>query len=1334
MTPILRYACGALLLLCLASGIASAQDISRNGNCEQVENGKPVGWGAYDGVGEWGSLQEGYSGKGAYFVPKPFAPIASGERKGEDYQSAALVLGSADGYTGPNAFVIELGPEARYYRVPPGAAAYRISFWARSEASELVAAVQCWRTDEAGGGDRESRILIAKVPRTPDWTHYEGTVTMPGDARKFAIMFQVYGYRKDGLELGRVCVDEVTVQREEARTMTADDMPRIQIPDKPAVYVGDTPLEDVLAAYRAGDKAAISTVESTLRSANGFAQKPDEWFRRYYKSFEPRGVYTVTCPIHPFKTRYYNDFSWSMDEPWKLVCEHCKAEGRKYYYYPNPDYPDDGNGCAPTDEVWARTHDEAWSTAHRGIPHDHWDGSAHGDGGGKRFYFLGKYYVNAFLYLQGTPAQNLALAWHFATKLFPPDSEEHKMADTYAHKAKVIMLCTARAYLGDDYLAAAEGITPQQFQERMEGFYQASDGGKWKYEKLAGFRPFTCHDVTVGDPLYEAEVKARPYGSYSLYIGAWNWQAGQAKNLLESFCFLRETFTDQEQDLCRMCQRQVVSLPGDREKVALGQLPPAHYLKRGAFEMHIHPYNLETGADNLASSTQLPRLRAGLLLRDDGIMENVALDISYFLRNFFSQDGLGTEGSPTYTGAAYGVTGVMEKLYGMKGNFNQDAPYFDKALGAINMFRMPHYKEIATKLLYYATEDDYFIPWQDSVYSGGRRDTHHYAYMEKYGGGIPENERKYLNVNRGEGGQVSVTFNYSEPLPPMLLHDRRKAILRAGRVEAPTVVSLHYTKACGHLHWPVQDIVVHALGQELASDLGYLGSDHYLRTWIKSYPAHNCVALRTANGDPGKTTQIRGDLRKHFVITPFCQLVDTAEYDAADWAVFSNGQNGEMSRQVLLMIPSQVHQYVVDVSRARGGDIHDFYFHSHGLEFNTEGISPAQVPDREQNLYDYSGWTYSCGDWDGKSVKALSAANASGPWQATWSRIDDYRGQPAAQPLIHDDVFLRLWMVDEPGSEVIVGSGPAQRHFRNEDFGREMKIVCVRRPNTEAIDKFIAVIEPYNDRSFIRSVRRLDPGVDDGYTVALAIETIYGTDYVTTYGGPDQPSEVTVRDGGHTISTDADYAVVSYPHEGAASLLLAGGRYLRADNFELICKAPPQFTGRLLDFDDEKDTLTIESSDALPIGDVMAGQPIVVQHAEDRSSFTIKSVQALGGDRYLVHLDDRPRLFNNRLRVRSVDANGMVVEPDPVLDAKRRTYKVYAGEPGKERMLGPLRSIGAITIRNEFGTNMFDFRRIVTDDYSGIEPGQEIAITRLEKGKDTVFVTNFAHATTGQSR
>jgi len=1310
----------AASVMASAAPAAGAKDFSRNGDCEQVEAGKPVGWGPYLSGVTWGSLERGWRGKGMWFEPGPFTPIASGDRAGDNYINTGIVQGSSRGTSGRDAIPHTPGADSKRSRVP-SADAYKVSFRIKSQCSKINVFLQGWTTDRAAPADRASSPLIPRIGELAEWTPYEAVATVRPGVRKIAVCFQVYGYEKDGLKLGRVCIDELRIER--VAGVTADILKRIEIPADPAVYVGETPLEELLENHRAGDARSIGVVERTLKRADELAAKPDEWCRQFYASFEPRGIYTVACPIHPFLTRYYNDFSWGLDEPWKLVCQHCQTDGRKYHYYPNPDYPDDGSGCAPTDEVWARDHDARWSKAHRGIPHDHWNGQTNGYIGGKRYYFKGKYYANAMVRLERSVAPVLALAWHFATRLFPPGGPEYGKAEQYAHKAQVIMLCSARAYLGDDYLAAAEGLTPAQFAARMSEFHRTADGTVWKYEKLEGFRPFDYKDVTRGDPLWEGARVRDPH----IYPGTWNWRANIASRLLEVCCRLRATFPAADDDIRRICQRPLVSFAEDRDKVALGQNPPAFRLKRGVFETEIHPFNLETGGDNLMVATMTPRIRAGRYLRDPNILEKVAQDTTYFWLNYFSQDGLGREGSPTYS--AYGAMNIGDMLRGATGDFAKNAVYCDPDDGTLNLNRMPVVAACAVKMPYYVTDDDdHYISWEDSCY-GAQRSGSRLARVLDAGGSLPEKHLKYLNIKKDSRGRHTVAFNKSILWPSVLLHDRRKAVLRLGDPRQPTVVSLDFTKRCGHYHPPTQTLMVHACGQELASDLGYMGASHFLtRDWIKTYPAHNCLTLRREDGSPHGTERLRGDLRRHFITTPTCCVVDSAEYDAADWRDSGLDENGEFSRQVLLMAPSPRCQYVVDVARGRGGHTHDYYLHCHGLGFATTGIELAPAADPDQDLYEYSGWTFRAGaNYGAHNVRQLTAAKSTGPWQATWSRIDDYRGRPKGKPLIHDDLFMRLWMLDRPGSEVIAGVAPAQRYLRNNDFGRTMKVLCVRRAAAERVDNFVGVIEPYRDEPFIRDVRRLDPGTDDEYTVALAVDTTHGVDYIITYGGPGTPPKVTLEDAGHTITTNGDVAVASLSGSGLTALLVAGGGYVRVDDFGLAMDGPPQLTARLLDFDDGADTLTIESSEAIPTGDALAGLPLIVQHVEDRSTFTIASVERLDDARWLVRLDDQPHIVNNWLLVSRVDHAGILVEPPPVLDGKKRAYRVYGGEPGNLRLLGPLHGAAAQPIHAEDGTLMHSLYRVQTDDCTGVKPGQEIGITRLHKGRDTVQVTNFAY-------
>ena len=96
--------------------------------------------------------------------------------------------------------------------------------------------------------------------------------------------------------------------------------------------------------------------------------------------------------------------------------------------------------------------------------------------------------------------------------------------------------------------------------------------------------------------------------------------------------------------------------------------------------------------------------------------------------------------------------------------------------------------------------------------------------------------------------------------------------------------------------------------------------------------------------------------------------------------------------------------------------------------------------------------------------------------------------------------------------------------------------------------------------------------------------------------------------------------------------------------------------------------------------------------------------------------------------MKEVNGTGIVIEPPIILDWKRRTFKVYAQEPDGVRLLGPLRRTNTVVVRNEFGTEVTRAQTLLTDDITGVQPGSEVGLTRLEKGRDTVFITNVAYA------
>ncbi len=1046
------------------------------------------------------------------------------------------------------------------------------------------------------------------------------------------------------------------------------------------------PIEELAAAYAKGDEQAKARVDGIIAGAQSYAHLTDEALRDLFPEFEPMGQYSVCCPIHPFLVRYYNDFKWSLDDPWHLVCPYCKEEGREHFKYPNPRYPDDGYGCMPTDEVWREDHDAQWTKSHRGIPWDHWDGVCHGYTDSRKFYFMGKCYCNIIRAVSGGVLPRLAEAYQVCDKVLPDDDPRRELREGFAHQAQTILLLLTRAHLGDEYLAAASGRTPEEFRGIMRDFLRAEEGG-WRYRPYPGFRPRVYpRDALLGDPVWKDYFKQRDRtSSLTYYFGSWNLRAALVGDWIYAACLLRDSYTDEQKalGLPQLAERVIVSQEGDRERLADSPYDDP-YLKRGLVEYEIHPYNLESGGDNLLTSSLTPRLRMGLLVGDDEILEKIAQDITYFWSNMASGDGMGKEGSPTYAGGTWAVSSIAEKMQGMKGDFDPSAPYYDAKLRGLNILGMPRYRR-CLGLMDCLMPDGLYISFEDSVH-GGSFGLYNAARVEKYCGGIPEPYRSCLNIQRqGEDVQVSLKRDFT--LRSHLLHDNRKAVLRAGEGRRQMVAALDYSMVVGHYHEAPLSLMVYAKGHELASDLGYLGSSHHLTTqWIRSFASHNSLIIRGEDGSPYPTRPLRGDLELFDAGGPV-QMVEVAERDAADLQAGLGEEGGIYQRTIALVrkpssadIPVRDRYggedgYVVDFCRARGGALHDYQFHSHGQKLVTEGVQLKPVADPDQNLYDFSGFSFlsTAREYGSRNVDRLRVGESSGPFTATWSEVDRYRKGHKGPVERDHEVALRLWMLDEPGSQIIAGEAPGQRFLRNEDFGRTITQLRVRRPNTKAVDEFVAVIEPYRSEPFIRSVQRLE--AREG-VIGVKVVTRSGTDYLVS-SLDEEPVEL--HDGDTVVQTAGRFCAASLDEAGEPRWLYAvRGTSARVGDFELEVEGPACFTGTVEKMLPDDFALIVRADPPLPPADKLAGRTLMIQHSRGRSSFTIARVEPAADGTQRVNLANMPKLLENVLLVRNAEPTRLVVEPPPVLVGSPVDYHVYHLGGGGPRHLGKLTGRGGM--------------------------------------------------------
>ena len=1076
----------------------------------------------------------------------------------------------------------------------------------------------------------------------------------------------------------------------------------VEFPDRPNVWIGAQSIEEIRRRYAAGNVYACSWADESLANAEKWSAKPDAWYLDTIWHREPRGIYTCACPIHPFRVRYYSYFDWTLDDPWRLHCPYCRSDGREYAYYPNPRYPDDGDGCFPTDRVWREDHDEAWSEAHDGIPWDHWDGEAHGYvEPTNAFYFKALCWMNSLRALSGHVLHRLGEASHAARLKSDPET-----ASRHARKARVLLVTLARAFLGDAYLAALLETSETNLRKRLAGFYEHGTPAK----SYPGYRLYAPFDHIEGDPERPLNAPGDRYGTKgaSIYPGVWNWKASLAQDLLFGYSLIAESFEEAESDLKAAALRVLTSVEGDTLKLgALGRK-----LKRGILEYTLHPYALVTGADNLSSSTQMPRLQLGRIVGDDRIVENVARDILYFLHNFFTGDGLGKEGSPSYT--SWGISGVMEAIHGQRGAFDRTAPYYDVKRNGINMLSLPVFKHGLGQYLKTGFPDGRPIAWEDCVIRAAMP-LEQLALAETRGGGIPDDYRDYLNID--PDGDPVVSLKLPMRLPSHLLGQNRKAILRSGEGDRARTLSLDYTERVGHYHMAPLNLTLYAVGHELATDLGYMGSTHFMTVdWIKTFPAHNSVAIRTRNGDPMGTDNLRGDLR-FFVDLPGFKAIDAAEEDADELAKVPGADRYQ--RTVALIDCGDEEAYVVDVFRVSGGHVHDWTFHCNGHRFSTEGVDLRDRPDPTESLYNYSGFTFTPSRrtpragalWGAQRVAQLSTGRSNGPWTATWGDVAEYP-DPKGAPEIDTDAFLKLHMLDTPGSEIIAGTGPAQRWLDNRDLGEQMKLVTVRRRNRHQPNAFLAVHEPYRKTPFIE--RASPRACKNGEAAGLQVTHHRGTDLIlsNTSGAPGEISH-----SGRELRSDGELAFASFDAKGLRTLALVGGTFAESGGR----RVEPGLTleGILTGFDDVGKSLTIQPDAAIADPGEISEKTITFRHRERASAYTIQSCVRDPEGTYTLQLAGFPHLAVGYLLVTAVENDLAWVEPPPVIQGKEDNLNIFKVRPDRSlAYLQPLDDPVPADILDERGTRIRTRFALRLHAAQHLCAGDEVAFSALHPGVD----------------
>ncbi len=1102
-------------------------------------------------------------------------------------------------------------------------------------------------------------------------------------------------------------------------TVEVDAQGPIVFPRETNPTLQGLPVQEFARRWRAGRRRQVKHGKRVLDVARTWAQKPDTYWLQRVSPTAPLGMWSVACPIHPFHVRdFATKFDWSIHNPWQLVCPLCKKEGRQYAYYPNPDFPDDGSGCRPNDEVWRKVHDEAWSRRNRGIPWDRWDGMVHGYSESHAYFFRGKCAHLCMYHVARHTLRQLTQAYLVGRFCFAEGSVERQLGDRAARSAKVILLTYARAFLGDPYLVAVTGKAEDEHRAWLEAFYEASP------DELGWFEGYVPYAIT-GDRLYTDTGFRRKGGASDMFGNGSQYGRANAYGWSRAFAEIRSSFSDEEERTVLPCIARLLSAqPGDAKRLA--QHPKRPRIRYGILDYMPSPYRMWMN-HNLCGAPFSTQFELGRLLNDRKIIDALTRNVAYYLHDFFWGDGLSWEGSPHYSNVGLNnLDRFVGKFAGYRGHYDASHPMWDPKLGGLTPYRHPAYASMAWKQALTTLPNGRKIAWEDAV-------AHAVPHLDavqralEAGRKMPDRYADWY-IRPKDKGKANVKGVRTDALPSWVFHHNRKVLLRAGSGPAQAVASLNYGWRVGHWHYASQDLVLFAEGHEMLNDLGYLGAMATLtKAWIRHPEAHQMVVVRDKRGSSAPSLAQRGELIG-FASDEVLGYAETCELARARLAIL--GRRGHYGRAIFLVPLPGGGQYVFDLARVRGGAWHEWYAHFGQEDVSLDGVSLAPTgSDLAEALAIESKASRTPTSW----VREVTAGTTSDPvivralgcvaWDAEGKRHVD--GKAGIQTVV----------LGAPDTDVLVGQAPGQRNLRGHDVHARLRVVCLRRKAASHLDFFAAVHEPFRDSPKVLNVSRasIEPNREGSFAVVVRHRA--GTDWVLC--GPSTlddvepsgvPSQV-ARVGGLTVEWSGQAAFVRFDSDGAPRVArLFGPGFVRAGRLAIHGLAA--WRAQLIEFDDERDTLDVTAS--ATSADLHRAAPILyVRHEHGTSTYSLRRIEHAGDRRCRIQLDHTPHLAINRLEVNRVHRGDIVVEPPPnlprsagPLDPLHLGLEVYARRDGRHQWLGTVAGRGGLVRFDAFGQRFRtpESTLKLSPGPPNVASGEGLEVTRLRLGRDHVIV------------
>ena len=418
------------------------------------------------------------------------------------------------------------------------------------------------------------------------------------------------------------------------------------------------------------------------------------------------------------------------------------------------------------------------------------------------------------------------------------------------------------------------------------------------------------------------------------------------------------------------------------------------------------------------------------------------------------------------------------------------------------------------------------------------------------------------------------------------------ALLENGRGNSGVAIANNYGRTIMHAHPDLMNFDLLAFGKWLAPDHGYPEFATKMPSntdWTGSTVAHNLVFV---NEQPQK--EVWGGHTKLFK-----QLKGFGVFELDGKTAYPD-LNEYKRTMFLIDAGADSNAYAIDIFKVSGGQDHLYSFHGPPGDITSTGLQLT-----EQKTGTYAGELVEKGASANGFPRGYSFfynvkrdLNPPAKIMLDWKVETGYRGLKA-----DENIHLRMHSLTQSNDVAIADGDPPQNKPGNP---KKLGYVLLHRKGENLNSTFISVFEPYKEKPFIKSVKRIDNG--DESQIALEIEHINGNiDYVLYNAESEKLMKLP-----NNISMSGNIGYLRKQKGQVVKSLIINGSSLSHENLNL--KSGGQIRGKIVKMNkNPSGSGWVLVDQILPEnGSLNGGQLIIANKGERDATYTIKSIKREG--------------------------------------------------------------------------------------------------------------------------